>query len=50
MIACHIIVRDHWCDIIVLNIHAPTKEKTYDMKDSFCEELECVFSQFAKYT
>jgi hypothetical protein len=23
----NIIIRGHWCDVIVLNVHAPTEEK-----------------------
>jgi hypothetical protein len=40
----YIMLRSHWCNIIALNVHAPTKEKIDDMimKGSFCEELECV--------
>jgi hypothetical protein len=33
----YIILRGRWCD--VLNVHAPTEDKIYDMKDSFYEEL-----------
>jgi hypothetical protein len=29
-------VRGRWFHIIVLNVHAPTGDKNYDMKDSFC--------------
>ena len=29
-----------WCDIIVLNVHAPTADKDDDIKDSFYEEIE----------
>jgi hypothetical protein len=36
------ILRVCWCHIIVLNVHAPTEDKTDDVKDSFYEELECV--------
>jgi hypothetical protein len=36
----HIILRGHWCHIIVLNVHAPTEDKTRLVKDSFYEELE----------
>jgi hypothetical protein len=36
----YIILRARWCHIIVLNIHAPTEDKTDDMKDSFYEEVE----------
>jgi hypothetical protein len=35
----YIILRGHWCHIIVLNIHSPTEDKTDDVKDSFYEEL-----------
>jgi hypothetical protein len=31
----YIILRDCWCHIIALNIHAPTEDKTDDVKDSF---------------
>jgi hypothetical protein len=43
-----IILRGHWCDIIVLNVHVPTEDKI-DMKDRFCENLECAFDKFHKY-
>jgi hypothetical protein len=43
------ILRDHWCHIVVLNVHAPTEDKTDDVKDSFYEELESVFDKFPKY-
>jgi hypothetical protein len=38
----YIILKDHWCDIIVLNVHVPTEDKD-DIKDSFYKELEQVF-------
>jgi hypothetical protein len=44
-----IILRGRWCHIVVLNVHAPTKDKTDDVKDSFYEELERVFDKFTKY-
>jgi hypothetical protein len=44
----YIILRG-WCDIIVLNVHAPTEDKTNDVKDRFYEELEHVFDKFPKY-
>jgi hypothetical protein len=44
-----IILRGCWCDIIALNVHAPTEDKCDDTKDSFYEELEGVFNQFLKY-
>jgi hypothetical protein len=36
----YIILRGHWCDIIILNVHAPTDYKIDNMKDRFYEELE----------
>jgi exonuclease III len=45
----YIILRGCWCHIIVLNVHAPTEDKTDDVKDSFYEELERVFYKFPKY-
>jgi hypothetical protein len=45
----YIILRGRWCHIIVLNVHAPTEDKVYDVKDSFYEELERVFDKFSKY-
>jgi hypothetical protein len=45
----HIILRGSWCHIIVLNIHAPTEDKTDDVKDSFYEEVERVFDKFPKF-
>jgi hypothetical protein len=31
-----------------VNVHAPTEDKTADVKDSFYEELEHVFDKFPK--
>jgi hypothetical protein len=45
----YIILRSHWCHIIVLIVHVPTKDKIDDVEDSFFEELECVFNKFPKY-
>jgi hypothetical protein len=42
-------MRGHWCNIMVLNAHAPSVEKTYISKDSFYEELEQVFDHFPKH-
>jgi exonuclease III len=44
----YIMLRGHWCDIIVLNVHVPTEDKI-DMKNSLYKELECVFNKFPKY-
>jgi hypothetical protein len=35
----YIILRIFLCHIIVLNVHAPTEDKTDDVKDSFYEEF-----------
>jgi hypothetical protein len=40
---------DHWCDIIVLNVHTSTEDKIDAVKYSFNEELEHVFNKFPKY-
>jgi hypothetical protein len=45
----YIILRGHWCDISVLNVHAPTEDKTDDVKDSFYNEPKRVFDKFPKY-
>jgi endonuclease/exonuclease/phosphatase family metal-dependent hydrolase len=44
-----IILRRHWCDIIVLNVHSPFENKGDDVKGSFYEELGRVFDQFPRY-
>jgi exonuclease III len=45
----YIILTGRWCDIIVLNIHAPTNNKFHGIKDKFYDELEYVFDKFPKY-
>jgi hypothetical protein len=45
----YITLRGHWCEIIVLNVHASTEDKTDDLKDRFYEELEHVFHKFPKH-
>ena len=45
----YIVLRGRWCNIIVLNVHAPSEEKRDNSKDSFYEELEQVFDHFPKY-
>jgi exonuclease III len=44
----YILLRGHWCNI-VLNVHTPCEDKSNDVKDSFYEELGCVFDQFPRY-
>jgi hypothetical protein len=43
------ILGGRWCNIIVLNVHAPNENKIYCTKDRFYEELEQVFDKFPKY-
>ena len=45
----YIVLRGRWCNIIVLNVHAPSEEESDSSKDSFYEELEQVFDHFPKY-
>jgi len=40
----YIVLRGRWCSIIVLNVHAPSEEKSdYSKASFFNEELEQVF-------
>jgi hypothetical protein len=43
-----VLQRGRSCDIIVLNVHAPTEDKIDDMKDSY-KEPKRVFDKFPKY-
>jgi endonuclease IV len=45
----YIVLRGDWCHIIALNIHAPTEDKTDDVKYSFYKVLERVSDKFPKY-
>jgi hypothetical protein len=42
-------LKDLRCDIIVMNVHAPYRDKNDCIMDSFYEELEQVFDQFPSY-
>jgi len=42
-------LRDRWFNIIVVNVHAPSKEKNDESKDSLYEELDQGFDHFHKY-
>jgi exonuclease III len=44
-----IILRGHWCNIIVLNVHASLEDKIDDIKNRFYEKLEQVFGKLPKY-
>jgi hypothetical protein len=41
-----IVLRSHWVNISVLNVHAPTEDKSDNSKDSSNEELQQVFNKF----
>jgi len=43
------VLRGRWGDIIVVNVHTPSEEKSDESKHSFYEELEQVFEHFPKY-
>jgi hypothetical protein len=45
----YMILRGRWCNIIVLNVPAPTEDKTDYIQDRFYEELEPVVDKFPKY-
>ena len=45
----YIMLRGRWLHIILVNVHAPSDEKSEELKDSFYEELEEVFDHFPKY-
>jgi hypothetical protein len=44
----YIILRGCWFHVTVLNVHAPTGDRTDNVKDTFYKELECVFDKFPK--
>jgi len=45
----YIVLSGRWRNIIFLNVHAPSEEKSDDSRDRFYEELEQVFYHFPKY-
>jgi hypothetical protein len=45
----YIILRGRWCNIIVANVHTPCEDKSDDVKNSFYEELGCIFDEFPRY-
>ena len=42
-------LRGRWLHIILVNVHAPSEEKSEELRDSFYEELEELFDHFPKY-
>jgi hypothetical protein len=45
----YMVLRGRWHNIIVVNVHAPSEEKSDESKGSFYEELEQLFHHFPKY-
>jgi hypothetical protein len=45
----YIVLRGHWRDIIVLNIHATTEDTIDDVKDKFYHKLGHAFDKFHKH-
>jgi hypothetical protein len=45
----HIVFRGRWCNVTVLNLHAPREDKTDDVKNSLYEEIGHTFDQFPRY-
>ena len=45
----YIVLRGRWRNIVVVNVRAPSEEKSNESKDSFYGELEQVFDHFPKY-
>jgi len=43
------VLRGRWLHIILVNVHAPSEEKSDEAKVCFYEELEQVFDYFPKY-
>jgi hypothetical protein len=42
----YVILRGRWCNIFVLNVHAPCEDKGDDVKDSFYKELDVYLISF----
>ena len=45
----HIVLRRHYFNIIVLNVHATSEEKSDDSKETFYGELQQVFNHIPNY-
>jgi endonuclease/exonuclease/phosphatase family metal-dependent hydrolase len=45
----YIVLRGRWCNVIILDVHAPSEEKSDYSKDNIYEELEWVSFQLPKY-
>lgn len=49
MIVLVIVPRILWYDMIVLNVHEPTGDKSNDSKEMSCEKLEQAFYFFPRH-
>jgi exonuclease III len=45
----YIVLRGHWCNIIVSNVHVPSEEKSDDSKGRFYEEFEQIYDHLSEY-
>jgi len=45
----YIVLKDLWYNITIVNVHAPSQEKSDASKDSFYDELEQIFDNFPTY-
>jgi hypothetical protein len=45
----YFVLRESWCNIIVLNMHATSEDKSDDLKGRFHAKLEQVFYHFPRY-
>jgi hypothetical protein len=43
------ILRGRWCNVIVLNVHAPCEDKGDDVKESLYEKIGRDFDQFPRH-
>jgi len=44
-----VVLRGRWCNVIVLNVHPTSEEKSANSKESFYEELESIFDYSLQY-
>jgi hypothetical protein len=45
----YILLSGRWCNIIVVNVHAPGEDTSDDIKEGFCGEIGRIFDQFRRY-
>jgi len=45
----YIVLRGRWRSIILVNVHAPSEDKSEELKDRIYEELEQLLYHFPKY-